>query len=163
MSTQEKFERAFEERYQILVKLNDLGLKTNLMVDDKVLVNEDGSLEVISKPIMTQNGKPTLSTINGRKETEAEWDERKRKYCSDEAQAVGDWLYKNYHNLSPEKRKKLQELGYLKGEEYLKKRTEHAKKKADFNGKSTFGKVVTEVSKGALDNKDTDVKAGDKK
>ena len=152
----------FEKYYQILVELNDLGLKTNLMGDDKILVNEDGSLEVISKP-QVRNGKPKLSTINGRKETEAEWDERKRKYYSDEAQAVGYWLYYNYNKLSPEKREKLQSLGYLNGEEYLKKRTTHAKKKADFDDKSTFGKVVTEVSKGALDNKDTDAKAGDKK
>ena len=57
---------------------------------------------------------------------------------------------------------KLQDLGYLNGEKYLKKRAAYAKKKADFDDKSTFGDVVTEVSKGALDNKDTDVKAGDK-
>ncbi|MDD6941848.1 MAG: DEAD/DEAH box helicase family protein [Bacilli bacterium] len=162
MSAKEKFERVFEENYKILVKLNDLGLKTNLSNSDKVLVNEDGNLEVISKP-SAKNGKPCLSTINGRKETEAEWDERKRKYYSDEAQAVGSWLYKNYHKFSPEKREKLQELGYLNGEESLKKKAEYAKKKADFNSKSTFGKVVTEVSKGALDNKDTDAKAGAKK
>ena len=161
MSTKKKFEREFEERYQILVKLKELGLKTNLAMRDKVLVNEDGSLEVISEPL-AQNGKHILSTINGRKETEAEWDERKRKYYSDEAQAVGNWLYRNYHKLSPEKREKLQELGYLIGEERLKKKAEYAKKKADFDGKSTFGDVVTEVSKGALDNKNTDAKAGDK-
>ena len=141
--------------------MNDLGLKTNLSSTDKVLVNKDGSLEVISKP-NTKNGKPKLSTINGRKETESEWNERKRKYYSDEAKAVGEWLYKNYHKFSLKKRGDLQELGYLNGEKRLKKNAEYAKKKADFDDKSTFGDVVTEVSKGALDNKDTDAKAGDK-
>ena len=161
MSDKEKFEKDFEENYKILVKLNDLGLKTNLSSTDKVLVNKDGSLEVISKP-NTKNGKPKLPTINGRKETEAEWNERKRKYYSDQAKAVGGWLYDNYDKLNDDKKIKLQDLGYLNGEKYLKKRAAYAKKKADFDDKSTFGDVVTEVSKGALDNKDTDVKAGDK-
>ena len=162
MSDKEKFEKDFEENYKILVKLNDLGLKTNLSSKDKVLVNEDGSLEVIGYP-NTRNGKPSLSTINGRKETEAEWNERKRKYYSDQAKAVGSWLYKNYDKLSDDKKNELQKLGYLNGEENLKKRAAYAKSKADFNGKSTFGDVVTDVSKGALDNKNTDAKAGAKK
>ncbi|MEE0015065.1 MAG: hypothetical protein UE699_05220, partial [Bacilli bacterium] len=161
MSNTEKDERVFEENYQILVKLDELGLKTNLSASDKVLVNEDGSLEVISRPAV-KDGKPKLSTINGRKETEAEWNERKRKYYSDQAKAVGGWLYDNYDKLSDDKKNELQKLGYLNGEKRLKKNAEYAKSKADFNSKSTFGDVVTEVSKGALDNKDTDAKAGDK-
>ena len=161
MSNTEKDERVFEENYQILVKLDELGLKTNLSSTDRVLVNEDGSLEVISRPEV-KDGKPKLSTINGRKETEAEWNERKRKYYSDQAKAVGGWLYDNYDKLSDDKKNELQKLGYLNGEKRLKKNAEYAKKKADFDDKSTFGDVVTEVSKGALDNKDTDAKAGDK-
>ena len=152
----------FEEYYQILARLKKLGLKTNLSSTDKVLVNEDGSLEVISKPEV-KDGKPKFSTINGRKETEAEWNERKRKYKSNQAKAVGRWLYDNYDKLSSKKKDKLQDLGYLNGEKNLKKRAAYAKSKADFNGKSTFGKVVTDVSKGALDNKNTDAKAGAKK
>ena len=109
----------FEENYKILVKLNDLGLKTNLSSTDKVLVNKDGSLEVISKP-NTKNGKPKLPTINGRKETESEWNERKRKYYSDEAKAVGLWLYRNYSDLDEDKKEALIKIGYLNGEEYLK-------------------------------------------
>ena len=163
MSDTEKDERVFEENYKILVKLDELGLKTNLSASDKVLVNEDGSLEVISQPRVREDGKPSLSTINGRKETEAEWNERKRKYYSDQAKAVGSWLYKNYDKLSDDKKNELQKLGYLNGEENLKKRAAYAKSKADFNGKSTFGDVVTDVSKGALDNKNTDAKAGAKK
>ena len=163
MSDTEKDERVFEENYKILVKLDELGLKTNLSASDKVLVNEDGSLEVISQPRVREDGKPSLSTINGRKETEAEWNERKRKYYSDQAKAVGSWLYKNYDKLNDDKKNELQKLGYLNGEENLKKRAAYAKSKADFNGKSTFGDVVTDVSKGALDNKNTDAKAGAKK
>ena len=162
MSDTEKDERVFEEYYQILARLKKLGLKTNLSSTDKVLVNEDGSLEVISKPEV-KDGKPKFSTINGRKETEAEWNERKRKYKSNQAKAVGRWLYDNYDKLSSKKKDKLQDLGYLNGEKNLKKRAAYAKSKADFNGKSTFGKVVTDVSKGALDNKNTDAKAGAKK
>ena len=164
MSDEEKFEEEFEKRYQILIGLKEQGLNPNLNNKDRVLANEDGSLEVISIPqVNNSNGMPKLSTINGRKETEAEWRERKKKYFSEDANAVGYWLYRNYSKFTHSMRDRIIDLGYTKGENKLKKRTEHAKKKTDFDNKSTFGKVVTEVSKGALDNKDTDVKAGDKK
>ena len=163
MSDEEKFEEEFEKRYQILIGLKEQGLNPNLSSGDKVLANEDGGLEVISVPQVRKDGTPYLSIINGRKETETEWRKRKKKYSSKEAIPVGDWLYRNYSEFTHSMRDRLIDLGYTKGENKLKKRTTHAKKKAVFDDKSTFGKVVTEVSKGALDNKDTDVKAGDKK
>ena len=121
-------EDKFEIYYQYLVKLKEQGEDTNLVVSDKIKINEDSSITIIKKKSKVDKGK--LEIIN------------KEEYNDNKLINLGAYLYRNQDKFTEGQKQKLRDIGYV-----LK---EDAKKNFDvsdkiFEADSHMSKVVSNI------------------
>ena len=76
----------FNYFYSLLVKLKESGQPTNLATDDKIEINEDGSLTIVKKGQDCYDDKNLI--------------------------AIGNWLYMHQLELSDEEKQMLKDIGY---------------------------------------------------
>ena len=124
----EEKEDKFEIYYQYLIKLKEQGEDTNLVVSDKIKINEDSSITIIKKKSKVDKGK--LEIIN------------KEEYNDNKLINLGAYLYRNQDKFTEGQKEKLRDIGYV-----LK---EDAKKNFDvsdkiFEADSHMSKVVSNI------------------
>ena len=86
MSTLWKVEYTFNYFYSLLEKLKESGQSTKLVKNDRIRINENGSLTVVK---IGQEGYNDKNLI-----------------------AIGDWLYKHQKEFSAEEKQMLRDIGY---------------------------------------------------
>lgn len=141
------FDFIFNQYYGLLEIAHAQGQPTNLSKNSKLYVyekNGEVKVEVVKKP-------PKKSATP----------EQKQKYADAQYNA-GLWLTANYAKLNETQQDALVKIGYTKGDEQLKKKSQFAEAKDEFDANSTFTEVVEKINESTKNNVNDRTDTGEK-